>query len=312
MVVNYILMCAQNAILFIQANKKCWILRVELINSAKSTACLNALISNYIFNKKRPLGRFFMPVLFVFYNSFSYSVSAQTTSCVSTHFDEEVAVEYVIDGDTIVLTDKRRIRLIGINTPELSHQDNKPSEAGAKLARDSLIQLLDQQTKIQLLYGKERLDRHGRTLAHIYLNNGLNIQAELLKNGLAMPLRIGPNLSLVDCYAAASLKAKNAALGLWTLSRYKTHNVLSLSGAEKGFYFISGKVMDVSESRSSIWINLENNVALRIHRDDLNYFNKNDLMSLKGKTIEASGWLYHRKKQLRMRIRHELDLKLLN
>jgi endonuclease YncB( thermonuclease family) len=312
MVVNSILMCAQNAILFILANKKCWIPQVALTNSVKNTACLNELILNYVFNKKRPLGRFFMLVIFVLYSSLSYSVSTQTTSCVSTHFDEEVDAEYVIDGDTIVLTDNRHIRLIGINTPELSHQDNKSSEAGAELARDALMQLLDQQTKIQLLYGKERLDRHGRTLAHIYLNNGLNIQEELLKKGLAIPLRISPNLSLVNCYAATSLKAKNAILGLWALSRYKTHSVHSLSGSEKGFYFISGKVMHVSESRSSIWINLENNVALRVHRDDLNYFNKNDLMSLKGKTIEASGWLYHRNKQLRMRIRHELDLHILN
>ena len=245
-------------------------------------------------------------------SSYSYSVSDQPSSCASTHFDEEVSVDYVIDGDTVILSDKRHIRLIGINTPELSHNSSKPSEAGAQVARDSLIQLLDNQAQARLLYGKERFDRHGRTLAHLYMMNGLNVQAELLGKGLAMPLRIAPNLSLIDCYATASLIAKNDKLGLWALSRYKTHSVLSLSGTEKGFYFISGKVSRVTESRSALWINLENNIALRIQKDDLDNFNKNDLMSLRGKTIEAAGWLYHRNKQHRMRIRHRLDLNILN
>jgi endonuclease YncB( thermonuclease family) len=236
---------------------------------------------------------------------------AYAGSCVSTHFDEKAYVKYIIDGDTVVLTDERHVRLIGINTPEISHNEKKPSEKGAETAKETLTQLLDSQPNIQLLYGKERLDKHGRTLAHLYLNNGINIQAEMLKQGLAMPLRIAPNLSLAGCYTEASLVAKNEKRGLWALPRYQTHDVTSLSGSERGFYFISGKVLRVSESRSSIWINLENNVALRVHKDDLNYFNKNDLMSLRGEIVEAGGWLYHRNKQLRMRIRHELDLKRL-
>jgi len=156
-----------------------------------------------------------------------------------------------------------------------------------------------------------RLDRYGRTLAHIYLNNGMNVQAEMLIKGLAMPLRISPNLSLIDCYTSAALIAKNEERGLWALPRYQTHDVFSLTGTERGFYFISGKVKLVTESRSSIWINLENNVALRIVRDDLENFNKTDLTSLQGKVVEANGWLYKRKGQLRMRVRHKLDLNIL-
>jgi len=253
-----------------------------------------------------------MLTILSFISPYSYSISNQPSVCVSTHFDGKVVIKYVIDGDTVILTDNRHVRLIGINTPEISHSDNKPSEAGAELARKSLMQLLKNQQQVQLLYGKERLDKHGRTLAHIYLKNGLNIQAEMLRQGLAMPLRIAPNLALMDCYSAISLIAKKEKRGLWASSRYKTHHVFSLSGSEKGFYFISGKVEQVTESRSSIWINLGNNVALRIHKEDLNNFNKNDLMSLLGKTIEASGWLYRRNKQLRMRIRHKLDLNRLN
>lgn len=269
-------------------------------------ACKLVLNTFYRILKNAHSGRFFIPALILFSSS-AYSQDKQAPDCVSTHFDEKVFVDYVIDGDTVVLEDKRHIRLIGINTPELSHNDT-PSESGAEIARDALIQMVRDQTFIYLLYGKERFDRHGRTLAHLYLKNGTNVQAEILSLGLAMPLRIPPNLSKQDCYTSASQLAKMNKSGLWSLARYQTKKTALLAGNEKGFYFISGKVKRVSESRSALWINLENNVALRIVKEDLANFNKDRLLSLVGKTIEASGWLYKRKGQLRMRIRHPLDL----
>ena len=189
----------------------------------------------------------------------------------------------------------------------MSHNDT-PSESGAEIARDALRQIVRDQAFIYLLYGKERLDRHGRTLAHLYLENGMNVQAEMLSLGLAMPLRIPPNLSKLDCYRSASQFARINKLGLWSLARYQIIKASSLTGSERGFYFISGKVKRVSESRSALWINLENNFTLRIVKEDLTNFDEDRLLSLVGKTIEASGWIYKRKKQLRMRIRHPLDL----
>lgn len=242
----------------------------------------------------------------------AYSKPVLSEKCVSTHYDEEIYIKMVIDGDTVILTDDRHIRLIGINTPEINHESINHSDPGALKAKASLEKLLKNQKSVHLTYGKEQFDRYKRTLAHLYLKNGLNIQAELLRQGLAMPLRIAPNLALADCYNTASLSAKHKNLGLWALPRYQTRHVHKLKVSEKGFHIISGKVERITESRSSIWLNLKNNVALRIHKDDLNYFNKNDLMSLQGKTIEASGWLYNRNKQLRMRIRHELDLRVID
>ena len=234
-----------------------------------------------------------------------------STNCVSTHFDEEVELKSVIDGDTVILADNRHIRLIGINTPEINHDNLKQSDAGALEAKKALINLTKNQQSIHLVYGTERHDRHGRTLAHLYLKNGLNIQQELLRQGLAMPLRIGPNLSFADCYHKSSLSARAQNQGLWSLAQYQPQNVSTLNDSDRGFRLILGKVERVTESRSSIWLNLQNNVALKIHKDDLINFDKNDLMSLSGKTIEASGWLYKRNKQLRMRLRHRLDLNII-
>ncbi len=297
-----------NATHFTPVNRKCWIQQVELINSAKNTGCNIVLKKHYQIFKNALSGRFFIPAVLILASPICLSEEKLKQDCVSTHFDEKAIIDYVIDGDTVVLNDKRHIRLIGINTPELSH-NNSPSEAGAVNARSALKKVLGRTSIVNLVYGLERHDRHGRTLAHIYVSD-MNIQYHLLKSGLAMPLRIPPNLSFADCYYKTSQFAKDQRLGLWELSRYKTHNVKSLTGYEKGFYFISGKVRQVSSSRSSVWINLENNVALRIKNADLKYFNKSELHSLETQTIEASGWLYKHKGQLRMQLRHNLDLKI--
>jgi len=305
-----ILTFVQNATHSTPENRKCWIQQVELINSVKNMVCNTAFKKYYQILKNALSGRFFIPAVFFIFSPICLSEEQPKQSCVSTHFDEKAILDYVIDGDTVVLKDKRRIRLIGINTPELSHDDS-PSEAGAVSARNALITMLGKSSFLNLIYEKEHYDRHGRTLAHIYADN-INIQNELLKTGLAMPLRIPPNLSFADCYSKSSQSAKDQRLGLWALPRYKTRSVNSLSGNEKGFHFISGKIRKVSTSRSSIWINLENNVALRIKNTDLSYFNKSALLSLKGKTVEANGWLYQHKGQIRMRLRHNLDLKIVN
>lgn len=245
--------------------------------------------------------------LSILFSSFCFSATDLPNSCVSTHFDETVSVQRVIDGDTIVLSDERHVRLTGINTPELNH-NNKPSQAGAELARNRLLTLLKSQSVIKLKFDKERFDRHGRTLAHLYLGNGMNIQAQLLLEGLAMPLTIPPNVLNLDCYTTVSQIARNEGRALWALPQYKPQKVTSLTGSERGFHMITGKVRRVSESRSALWINLENNVALRIVKDDLDYFSRDKLKSLPGELIEAKGWLYKKKGQLRMRIRHPIDL----
>ena len=60
----------------------------------------------------------FLPVL----------VSAQ--NCPSSHYDESVTIKHVHDGDTVKLVDGRKIRLIGINAPEVA-KDGQAAEAYA-------------------------------------------------------------------------------------------------------------------------------------------------------------------------------------
>ena len=76
------------------------------------------------------------------------------------------------DGDTVRLKDNRRVRLLGINAPELRRK-NHPGEALAIEARNALRALVEQHSyRAGLRFGSERDDRYGRTLAHLYVIPG--------------------------------------------------------------------------------------------------------------------------------------------
>jgi len=120
--------------------------------------------------------------------------------CGSNRVDETVIVKYVHDGDTLHLADKRKVRLIGIDTPELARKE-KPADAFAHEAKDALKKLIaSAQNKIGLVYGIEKKDRYGRVLAHLFLPDGTNIQAELISMGYAIAYTVPPNNQYADCY----------------------------------------------------------------------------------------------------------------
>lgn len=210
----------------------------------------------------------------------------------------------------MILTDERHVRLVGIDTPEIYH-DGRQAQPGAIKAKLYLQQLLDGATFAGLRYDAERRDRHGRTLGHLFLDNGENIQASLLAEGLAMPLFIPPSVHYANCYADVAARARDNRKGLWSLPDYRPIPVNSLRGNERGFHILRGRVRYLSDSRSAVWINLENNVALRITRPDLPYFNEVFFKQLPGQLVEVRGWLYERNDQLRMRLRFPLNVSII-
>ena len=83
--------------------------------------------------------------------------AASAVDCSSSHYDESIIVKRIVDGDTLQLTDGRRLRLIGINTPERG-KNGPPSEPLAKQAKQKLQQLVSM--RIKLRWGKEKQDLH--------------------------------------------------------------------------------------------------------------------------------------------------------
>lgn len=251
---------------------------------------------------------------------FVFILPVQAKECPPDKIDETVTVEKVIDGDTIKLKDGRMIRLIGINTPEMAHK-GRPSEPFAKEAKLALKLLLEAagpgDAKVGLQYDAERKDRYGRTLAHVFLSDGRSIEADLLSKGLGAQIIVPPNTKNQDCYREAEVEARKKQEGVWS-SIYQPIPVETLSRDTKGFRVITGRVINVNESRKSFWVNFPRHadespregVAVRIARKDEAYFNKLQPAKLKNKKIIVRGWLYPYQKQLVMQVRHPLSIEI--
>ena len=76
-------------------------------------------------------------------------------------------VTCVVDGDTVWI-EREKIRLLGIDTPELSQPQCAQEALQAMEARDRLAQILDGRVTIE----REGQDKYGRTLARLHTPDG--------------------------------------------------------------------------------------------------------------------------------------------
>lgn len=237
--------------------------------------------------------------------------SSARAACNADHFDLTTNIKYIVDGDTIKIESGERVRLIGINTPELGHNGQKP-DAFALAAKNRLTRLIYQQNnQIKLRYDTQKRDKYHRLLAHVYLNNGVSISEWLLEQGLATRLTVPPNTWQLPCYQAAEKRAQLAGRGIWSLPDYQPVESTTLKPGQRGFRLVRGKVVRIGHSKKSVWLNLAGNTALRIDRKDLGYFQQLEPESLKDKIIVARGWLYSYNGENRLRIRHPAALQII-
>jgi micrococcal nuclease len=129
---------------------------------------------------------------------------------------EDVEVERVVDGDTLKLSDGRRVRLIGIDTPE-TVDPRRPVECLGAEALAHTSELLPPGTAVRLEYDVEHLDRYERTLAYVYrLDDGLFVNLDLLTEGYAEQFTVPPNVARAEELSRAVATARNAGKGLWS------------------------------------------------------------------------------------------------
>jgi len=235
------------------------------------------------------------------------AADAAQHQCVAANIDEFLNVEYVHDGDTLHLADGQKVRLIGINTPELA-RDKSPAEAYGIEARDALRQLLKAGTRVGIQYGHERYDRHGRTLAHLYLEDGGSVQQWMLDKGYAAAITIPPNVHNAHCYQQAEQQARLAQRGIWQRGGLNAVDANALERSDQGFRLVKGRITKVKWTKKWLWLTLSPNCSLRIARADVHYFDDGLLASLAQKTVVARGWLTQRKGRWSMRIHHPNSL----
>jgi micrococcal nuclease len=128
----------------------------------------------------------------------------------SSAFAERVA--YVIDGDTVILDNRERVRLIGIDTPEISSKYHRGEYYG-KEAKKYLKELIEGK-EVTLEYGPEPRDKYGRRLAFLYLPDGTFVNEELVRLGYAETFRKYPFKYRED-FMRLEKEAKEQEVGMW-------------------------------------------------------------------------------------------------
>lgn len=142
------------------------------------------------------------------------------TDDFSRYHNQSARVVYVVDGDTfdVDIPDRRkphtRIRLWGVDTPEVGMHDTEPMYFGAEASRYAKQTLLDQPVRVELAPERTR-DRYGRLLAYVYLaDTGQMFNEMLLETGHAYADKRFAHAYKVR-FTQLERQAQTAAAGLW-------------------------------------------------------------------------------------------------
>ncbi len=112
----------------------------------------------------------------------------------------------VIDGDTLELATKERVRLIGIDTPEKGEMFYE--EAKAKLKE------LIESKEVRLEKDVSEKDRYGRLLRYVYVEDTF-VNLEMVRQGYAKVSTYSPDVRHAEEFRAAEREARENKRCLW-------------------------------------------------------------------------------------------------
>ena len=142
--------------------------------------------------------------------------------------DEETRfVQRVVDGDTFVLENGERVRMLGIDTPEKfqsskldrdverSGEDKKTIQKLGELASEFTTKLINKKKVILVPEPNyEDKDRYGRLLRYVYLDDGTFVNKKIVEDGYANAYR-RYKISRLDEFIKAENDAREHHRGLW-------------------------------------------------------------------------------------------------
>lgn len=149
---------------------------------------------------------------------------------------DKVKFVRTVDGDTIIVTDEngedKRVRMIGIDTPEsVAAEEERNNEYGV-MASDYTKKLLEDSDTLYLEYDIDADDQYDRILAYVWLDNvddtfneenieNSMVNAIIIKNGYGVAKRYEPTVSHDDSLQALMKKAIDNETGLWKYKGFR-------------------------------------------------------------------------------------------
>ena len=128
--------------------------------------------------------------------------------------DGQYQVARAVDGDTLLLTNRARVRLIGVDTPE-TVKEGSPVELWGREAAEFTKSMVAAQ-EVRLQFDRERVDRFGRFLAYVWVGDRL-LNEELLRAGLARwEPKYHYSQAMKTRFRKAQQEANEAHRGIWS------------------------------------------------------------------------------------------------
>ncbi len=205
----------------------------------------------------------------------------------------------VVDGDTLYLDDGVQVRLVGIQAPKLPlGRRNFKTWPLAREAKQAL-EALSLGRVVKLSYGGRRTDRYGRALAHLHREDGVWIQQELLRQGMARVYSFRDNRAVVPELLAAERSARIAKAGIWNHGWYRVWQQEELHGGLDGFFLIEGIVLKSAQIRGRIYLNFgqdwRQDFTITVSPRDRKLFDRAGFehAAMVGRRVRVRGWLKH-------------------
>ncbi|MBE5902649.1 MAG: thermonuclease family protein [Pseudobutyrivibrio sp.] len=148
------------------------------------------------------------------------------------------AVKFIrtVDGDTIIVEDSngehKRVRMIGIDTPESVAQEEERNNEYGVMASDYTKELLTNASTLYLEYDVDADDQYDRILAYVWLEdvddtfNVENIKnsmvnAIIVENGYGIAKKYEPTVAHDDILAELMAEAEENNIGLWQYQEFR-------------------------------------------------------------------------------------------
>lgn len=239
------------------------------------------------------MSAFFISTLFSLVNA---------SDCAPTTSTETATVKWVYDGDTVKLTDGRKVRLIGIDTPEMPRKNQKGERFAGQATEALREKLAAYNNQVRLQIGNQAFDKYKRQLAHLFTPDQQNLSKWLLEQGLATRLLLYPNFTFADCYQEAEKKAQLANINIWSEADFQLKTPKQLGELFTGYVRLKGTVQHITHRKKQVRLTLDQNIYITIKDPELRLFKNLD--KLTGKAIMVSGQLYRQKGKAYLRLLH--------
>ncbi len=233
------------------------------------------------------------------------ALSLAAPACEGLREGPKGLVVEVVDGDTVVLDNDLKVRLIGMQAPKLPlgrigfEAWPKADEARETLAELALGEM------VEIRYGGAERDRYGRVLGHMFIQEGqIWVQQAIVSAGLARVYSFPDNRFCLEELYLAEARARVERLGIWDGEPY--YRVRQADRPDRilerldNYELVEGRILNADRVGQRVYLNFgtywKEDFTVVIERSGLRAFERAgiDPLSLEDALVRVRGWVDQR------------------